>query len=223
MEPNDVRREWAQRRFGADAAEDVISALQESRTILLKGLSCNGIDLLGVGSEFNPRLWLANESKPTRFHLFGRPGKLLVDVDDNDAVTSEQFTAFQMKSRSVAIDDFENDQRQAMEAAVRGRQHIEHAKPMLADDDYKMLAGIFDNAVQVLTAMRLLGLAAYASNLLLDNFDRIDDPQRLHREAIGELDAFLAKKTLDKPIAANIARISAAYKGRRQPAEVNTP
>jgi hypothetical protein len=207
----DVWREWAARRFGKAAADDVISALQESHTILIQGLSCNGIDLLGVGSEFNPRLWAADGSMLSRFYLFGRPGRLLVAPGDGDILTSAQYTAYQMKTRTIAIADFDRNQKQAMEAVTRGRARIERAKATLTTPDYEMLAALFDNASHVLTAVQLLGRAAYAANLLLDNFDRVQDPAAQYRDALRKLDEFLAQPTLEPEMARNIRQITDNY------------
>jgi hypothetical protein len=209
---DEVWREWAERRFGREAAADVVAALKESRAVIVKGLSCNGIDLLGVGSEFNPRLWKRNESRYTRFHLFGRPGRLLVEKGEGEAVTSEEFTAYQMKTRTIAIGDFERDQGEAMGAVRRGLARVEKARPHLAAGDYEMLKGVFENGERVLTGVRLLGRAAYAANLVLENFDRVEDPRGMFREAIGEVEAYLKEGKLSEPMAKNVGEIVESYR-----------
>jgi hypothetical protein len=78
----------------------VIAALRESHTVLVKGLSCNGIDLLGVGSEFNPRLWKRSPDGLTRFHLFSKPGKRLLEKTEHDVILSPEDTAYQMNTHT---------------------------------------------------------------------------------------------------------------------------
>lgn len=208
----EIWNEWADRRFGKEAAPHVVAALQESHTVLVKGLSCNGIDLLGVGSEFNPRLWKRSADGLTRFHLFGKPGRRLLDKNAGDLIFSPEYTAYQMNTHTIAIDEFEQNQREAMSAVLRGLEQIEQAKPHLADADYRMLKGIYENGVNVLTATRLLGRTAYASNIMLSNFDQVADPKALFEQSIADLEGFLKQKKLIPPMTRNLQEIVASYR-----------
>ena len=208
----EIWNEWANRRFGKQAAPHVIAALQESRTVLVKGLSGNGIDLLGVGSEFNPRLWKRSADGLTRFHLFGKAGKRLLEKTDRDVIFSPEYTAYQMDAHSIAIDEFEQNQDEAMRAVRRGLDRIEQAKPHLEQADYDMLKGIYDNGVHVLTAMRLLGRAAYATNIALSNYDNVDDPKALFERSVRDLQGFLEQGKLIPPMTRNLKQILESYK-----------
>jgi hypothetical protein len=210
--PPEIWMQWAERRFGKQAAPHVVAALRESRTVLAKGLSCNGIDLLGVGSEFNPRLWKRSEDGLTRFHLFGKPGERLLDKKDGDVIFSPEYTTYQMETRRIAIDEFERNQREAMQAVLRGLEKIEQAKPHLGQADHEMLRGIYENGVNVLTAMRLLGRAAYATNIMLSNFDRVGDPKALFDQSVRDLESFLEQRKLIEPMTRNLKQILESYK-----------
>jgi hypothetical protein len=208
----EVWSEWARRRFGKEAAPHVIAALRESHTILVKGLSGNGIDLLGVGSEFNPRLWKRSPDGLTRFHLFGKPGKRLLEKTDRDVIFSPEYTVYQMNTRAIAIDEFERNQDDAMQAVRRGLEEIERAKPHLAEADYRMLKATYENGANVLTAMRLVGRAAYGTNIVLSNFDHVADPKALFERSIDDLEGFLKQQKLIPPMTRNLQQIAASYR-----------
>lgn len=208
----EIWREWADSRFGREAAPWVIRALQESETVILKGLSCNGIDLLCVGSEFAPRLWARDGSGVTRFYLFGKPGRRLVSKGSDDVIFSGEYTAYQMETHSISIEEFHENQKQARAAVQRGLDQIERAKLYLAPADYEMLNDIFVNGKNVLKALRLLGEATYATNIILDNFDGVPDPRAAFGRAIAELEAYLAEEKLIPEMTENLARIIEGYK-----------
>lgn len=209
---DEIWRQWAEGRFGRAAAAPVVAALRESQTVLAKGLSCNGIDLLAVGSEFNPRLW-ARRGAQSRFKLFGRPGVPFVKKGPGEPIASGEYTTYQMQTRSIAIDEFRRNQAAAMEAARRGLDRVEQARPVLAPADYEMLRQIFQDGTRVLDAVRLLGEAAYAANLLLDNFDHVAAPRALYDKAMAAMEAFLASDPLPPEMARNLRTILADYQG----------
>ena len=60
--------------------------------------------------------------------------------------------------------------------------------------------------------MRLLGRAAYATNLVLENFDGVEDPKRLFGEAIGEVEAYLKEGKLSESMTKNVAEIVESYR-----------
>jgi hypothetical protein len=213
----EIWNEWAERRFGKEAAPLVIAALRESHTVLVKGLSCNGIDLLGVGSEFNPRLWKRSPDGLTRFHLFSKPGKRLLEKTEHDVILSPEYTAYQMNTHTIAIDEFERNQDEAMRAVQRGLGQIEQARRHLAPADYEMLKDIFENGVNVLTATRLLGRTAYAANIALSNFDGVGDPKALFEQSVRDLEGFLEQEKLIEPMTRNLKQVLESYEalGRR--------
>lgn len=202
---------WAERRFGTQAAPYVVKALQESESIIHKGLSCNGIDLLCVGSEFSPRLWMQSDTGVTRFYLFGKPGRDFV-ADEDDVISSEEFTAYQMDTHSIAIEDWRKNQEEARQAVERGLAQIEKARPYLTEPDYEMLKGIYTNGRHVLHAVRLLGQAAYATNIMLDNFDEVEDPDAHFNKAMSDLEQFLDQEKIIPEMTRNIRKIVDHYK-----------
>lgn len=209
---DEIWQEWAVRRFGREAAPYVVSALQESDTVVVKGLTCNGMDLLAVGSAFIPRLWKRSENGLSRFHLFGKPGEPLLKKGPGDVILSPEYTVYQMDTHTIPIEEFRQDQDEALEAARRGLKKIEDARPYLDGVDYTMLQWVFSNGVNVLTAMRLLGETAYATNIILDNFDNVPDPEAQHQKAIAALEAFLAEDRLIPPMTRNVTEIVESYK-----------
>ena len=68
------------------------------------------------------------------------------------------------------------------------------------------------NGVNVLTAMRLLGEAAYTANLVLSNFDRVENPEAQFNRAIAELEAYLRRDRLIPQMRGNIEEIAESYK-----------
>jgi len=207
----DIWQEWASARFGKEAAEPVIRALQESRSVIVDGLSCNGVDLLAVGSEFGPRHWKKDDRGLTRFYLFGKPGQRLVKKQPGDVIYSGEYTAWEMDTHSISIREFRKNQEEARLALKRGLEQVEKAGPHLETSDYEMLRGIFENGEKVLKAVRLLGETAYATNLLLDNFDHVDNPRGVFERAMAEMDAFLKEGALAPSMARNIRTILKGY------------
>ncbi len=207
-----IWQEWATRRFGKLAAPFVVHALQKSENILLNGLSCNGIDLLAVGSEFAPRLWSKDEDGLSRFSLFGEPNKPFVKKSRNDVIYSEEYTAFQMNTHSIPIKTFIANQNSAMQSVQSSLAEIEKAKPYLEQQDYKMLNDIFINAQQVLAALRLLGEAAYATNIVLSNYDKVKSPVILFNRSIASLETYIKESKLLPEMNKNLTLIMNNYK-----------
>lgn len=207
---------WANRRFGKAAAPFVVDALQESKTVLLNGLSCNGVDLLAVGSEFNPRLWYYDKSDLTRFHLFSGPNRRMVDKTAGDIIYSEEYTMFQMNTHTIAIADYLKNQDKALKSIHAGLKDIEKAKPHLDEEDYQMLINVFVNGENVIEALKLLGKAAYAGNILLSNYDNIKNPVALFNKSMKDLEAFIneskEKELLIPGMNRNLARIAENFR-----------
>jgi len=212
--PNEpqIWHQWAERRFGKKAAPFVIIALQESENILWNGLSCNGIDLLAVGSEFSPRLWSKDEKGLSRFNLFSTPGKPLVNKTDSDIIYSEEYTAYQMNTHSIAIKTYRQNQIKALNSIQKGLKEIEKAKPYLEPQDYKMLNDIFENGGYVIKALQLLGEAAYATNLVLSNYDNVQNPGELYNHSIKNLEIFIKESKLLTDMNKNLTSIVNNYK-----------
>lgn len=203
-----IWQEWAESRFGRPAAPFVIRALQESHGVILNGLSCNGLNLLAGASEFASGAWMKGGSI---FRLFGKPGQRLVNKGQHDVIFSAEYTAFEMDTHSIPMDEFRRNQARAQLAVRRGLEQIEMARPYLAERDYEMLHDVFVNGDRVLRAIRLLGEAAHAANLLLDNFDQVERPRRLLENATAEMKDFLREGTLTPEMTANLTKIVESY------------
>jgi hypothetical protein len=208
----EIWRDWAESRFGRAAAPAVVQALQESHSVLIDGLSGSGLDLLCVGSEFAPRLWQKDQTGVTRFFLFGRPGRPLTTKQPGDVITSEEFTVWQMHTRSLSIAEFRRNQDTAAAAIRRGRDWIEGARPDLTPADYAMLRDVFSEGARVLGAVRRLGELAYATNLVVDNFDAVANPPALFDQRAAELEGWLRDSGLIPEMRANLAKILQSYR-----------
>lgn len=208
----EIWQQWADRRFGKQAAPFVINALQKSENILINGFSCNGIDLLANGSEFNPRLWFKDEKGLTRFNLFSKPGRLLVNKTGDDVIYSEEYTAYQMDTHTIAIKTYLQNQDSTLNSIQNGLKEIEKARPYLKQEDYKMLNGIFENGQNVINALRLLGETAYATNITLSNYDNIRDPAALFNKSITNLEAYIKQYKLIPEMDKNLTEIVNNYK-----------
>lgn len=208
----EIWKTWANRRFGKDAAPHVINALQESENIILNGLSCNGIDLLAVHSEFIPRLWIKDKSRLSRFYLFSKPNVQMVQKDDDDVVYSPEYTAYQMNTHTIPIKTYRKNQEKALKSISYAMVEIEKAKSFLAREDYEMLTDIYINGRNVIEALQLLGEAAYATNIMLDNFDNVKDPGALYNTSIKNLEDFIKEDKLIPEMIANLTTILNNYK-----------
>jgi hypothetical protein len=211
-EESQIWQEWANRRFGKQAAPYVINALQESENIILNGLSCNGIDLLAVHSEFIPRLWVKDKSGLSRFYLFSKPNLQLVNKTGDSVIFSHEYTAYQMNTHTIPIETFRSNQSKAMESVNYGLIQIEKAKLHLEKKDYEMLQEIFVNGKNVLNAIQLLGEAAYATNIMLSNFDNVKEPVKLFESSIQNLEDFIRESDLIPEMKANLQKIADNYK-----------
>lgn len=207
---NSIWSKWADRRFGHTAAPYVINALKTSKTIIEKGLSANGADLLAVGSEFNPRSWkMGTEVK--HFDLFGRPGQLIVQKTAKDVIKSTEYTKYQMKTRSIAIGDYLKNMKEAQHAIAFGISEIEKAKSYLDKNDYEMLSETFGNGKNVITGLTLLGKLAYAANIVKDNYDKVKHPADQFSAATREMEEFIDSKLLIPSMNDNLREILNDY------------
>lgn len=208
----EIWQEWGNRRFGEKATPFVINALKESKNIIRNGFSCNGIDLLAVGSEFAPRLWF-KETELSRFHLFSEPNMQMVRKNEHDVIYSEEYTAFQMNTHTVPIETYRNNQLIAFQSIELGLKEIERAKHFLNVKDYQMLKGIFKNGQNVIHALQLLGEVAYAGNIILSNYDNVKDPNEMFNRSIENLEYFINEENLiPEEMNNNLEKILENYK-----------
>lgn len=211
--PNEAEiwEDWVNRRFGKQAGPFIINALQESKNIILNGLSCNGIDLLAVGSEINPRLWF-KETELSRFYLFSKPNVKMVHKNLYDIITSEEYTAYQMETHTIPIENYRKNQLSALQSIEKGLNEIEKARNYLNKKDYHLLKAIFMNGRDVINALQLLGEVAYAGNIILSNYDNVKDPNELFNKSIENLEYFINEESLIPEMNNNLEKILENYK-----------
>ncbi|MDF3076456.1 MAG: putative periplasmic protein [Sphingobacteriaceae bacterium] len=207
-----IWQDWASRRFGKKAAPFVVDALKQSEPILANGLLCNGIDLLGNGSEFNTKMWSKEDNGFAHFQLFGKPGRKLVQKTDADIIYSEEYASYQMDTHTIGINDFLQSRDKALQSVAYALDQIQKAKPYLKAEDYTMLNGIFVNGRNVINALKLLGSAAYATNIMMSNFDHVKDPKALFDRSIANLEAYIKAGKLIPEMNQNLQTIAKNYK-----------
>ena len=166
--------DWCSRRFGADAASAVASALKKSETIITKGFSAGEQPLMDhsallVGS-WKPGV------KYRAWDLFARAGELMVDKPW-DELDCPEMRPWQVNARGVALDDFLRDSSEAEVAARKGLKEIESVRTDLTDDDYNYLTTCFEDAILMMEAIRLTAAGARASALYMETSN--ENPHRL--------------------------------------------
>ena len=156
--------------------------------------------------------------------MFRKPGIPLVDKTEDDEIFSGEYAAWQCRSQSMPIADIRNDQRDAMGLIENGLEAIELAKPHLKADDYEYLHEIYDNAQVILEAVMRCCEAAYATQIMLDNYDNVNDPQGAFNDALKELekyadealarkgDSFLAARNGEPALHAALREIADGYR-----------
>jgi len=184
--------EWSRLRFGR-AGASATRALKLFRRILLKGFSLKGFHFMSHESIPHHHWTIHGQN----FRAFGRPGVPLLQKDYEDLVGAE-FQTWQLKLESFSIGEFRTAQDEARQAVAESRQLIEGEAEALTEEDREYLFGIYDNAEHLLKAIRLLGEASYAMNLVADNFDDHPDPVTLARETIRQLDSYAQELLREK-------------------------
>ena len=200
---DELWRDWAVRRFGAQAAEILLPALKECEELLTKGFSLQGLDVLWGWNiisekwlgELAPETgndWVKGEAYGPGHNLFGifqRPGIPLTPKREGDLMFFEDLSAYQCGSKSVPISQVRADQQRASDLIQKGMVAVEEAKSFLGDEDYSYLHGIYDTADVVLKAVMLCSEAAYATQIMLDNYDGVPDPEQQFERAIADLES----------------------------------
>jgi len=211
---DDLWDEWACRRYGIDAAPHVVKALKNSGQFMLLGLQSNGY-FFTLHSAIKMDDWDVGRYC---FRQFGKPGARLVPKTYDDIVTSKEYSPFQNKTSPVPIGEFRENNARARGLVADSRAHIEKARPYLSAADDAEFTGILDNSDTVLEMILHLGEAAYATNLALDNFDKVDDPAGMKRAALEALERYNETVLKDRddllhpPVYNNIKEIIAAYR-----------
>ncbi|MCL2159881.1 MAG: hypothetical protein FWH48_10775, partial [Oscillospiraceae bacterium] len=131
-----IWREWAVRRFGAEAAATVVLALENSKDITMHGFQMNGSYLI-MHSAIQIYEWAIGSNC---FRLFGRPGTRLVEKKPGEIVFGGEQYLLQMKTASFSIAEFREKNEYALSKTKQSLGLLEGAKSLLAKKDYKILA-----------------------------------------------------------------------------------
>jgi hypothetical protein len=206
-----IWQEWANRRFGTQAAPFVINALQESKNIILDGLTLNGVDLLGY-TEIRAISWIKDDSRFTQFDLFCKPNTPMILKSKDSIIYSSEYTIYQMNTHSIPINTYRKNQNKALQSIRYALKEIEKAKPYLEKQDYQMLNKIFSDGQKVIKALKLLGEAAYATNIIISNYDNIEDPFALFNKSINNLEEYINDDNLIPQMDENLVIILNNYK-----------
>jgi hypothetical protein len=181
---------WVTRRFGRKAGEILLPVFKSSEEIMKKGFSLQGLDVL-YGLNLYPKKWIGRMGGSYNlFGIFRKPGIPLVDKKEGDLIYSNEYAAFQAKSQSIPMKHIRADQSRAMDLTMKGLKAVEEAKTFLKEEDYKYLYDVFDDCRVILKAIMLVSEGAYAAQIMLDNYDNIEDPQALFDKAIEDILAY---------------------------------
>ncbi|MCL2646367.1 MAG: hypothetical protein FWD61_05085 [Phycisphaerales bacterium] len=208
--------EWAVRRFGREAAGNVVKALKNSKAIIFDGLQINGSHLM-MHSAIEPFHWAPVNG--AAFKLFGKPGVRLINKKPGDVIHSGEQYLYQMKTTPISISDYRKNNAFALQKVNESRELLRAVESKLNAEDYRMLMDAFDDGVIVLGMLLRLGEAAYAANLVLDNFDGESDPKALLRRRLSELAEYREKVILPRgsdlmnpPLYESLGKIMDSYK-----------
>jgi len=220
---SEVQQRWIRRLYGNAAAPLITEALSNDRKIITAITDINGLHRV---SKIGAPGWLPQNGRLKRFapppdasaaHHKPKParasGATLESGEQEDA---------QMGYDKLRFPAYDRQNKAAAELTRRSLDLIEQARPMLARADYAYLHEIYDTARIILEAVRRLGEASYAANLMKDNYDNIPDVKTYFERTIKSLDDYAASKdvrwisTERESIHGNLAQelrtVSAAYR-----------
>jgi hypothetical protein len=194
----------------------VVKALKNSKDYMLKGLQINGY-YLTCHSAIRRDEWQVGGKV---FKLFGKPGTVFVPKTYDDVIYSGEYMLFQHKTVATAIGAFRRDNDSAKQLVLESRQYIDEIYAYLSEEDKKEFDSILRDSGLVINVLRLLGETAYAANLVLDNFDAVEEPRALLKDALDTLEKhndtviYESKEEIfNAPIYENVRDIAASYRG----------
>ena len=188
---------WIARRFDEEVVDELKPVLQSSWEILHKGTMVAGMPLLH-GSRLRPKDWgetvpgVDNYENWAVLPRFKKPGTPLVTCGD-DEVWCGNHMAWQLDTKSVPIAVVRQDQRDARAMTERCINTIHSLESTLSPDDYAYLLRIYTTTRVVIEALMAAVEGAYATEIMLDNYDDVDDPDGLFSAAMVEI-----KETADR-------------------------
>ena len=152
-----IWRDWAERRYGKQAAPKVISALKKSETILKKGLSAAGRPLIDH-SGLAYYAWRPG-SEGRAWDVFARPGELLAgkpydELKADDELGEAVCGAWQVNSRGVTLEEFYRESGEAESAVHEALKEIESVRDKLSPEDFESLSSCFEETLSMMEAIR---------------------------------------------------------------------
>jgi len=106
-----------------------------------------------------------------------------------------------------------------MQKLAESKKYIGEIQFYLNEEDNEEFANILRDSALVLGVLRLLGEAAYAANLMIDNFDGVGNPRVTLKVALKELEIHnntvirkSGESIFNAPIYANVKDIAASYR-----------
>lgn len=185
---DDLWDRWIARRFGSDVVADLKPVLQTNWAILRKGTMVAGMPLLH-GSRLVPDDWVTADMHKTKNYLnwvvlprFRKPGTPL--LTDDAEIWGGNSAAWQLDAKSVPISDVRADQREAVALTEHCIASIHALEAKLSNEDYAYLLRLYTTTQVVIEALMAAVEGAYAANIMLDNYDRVNDPDALFRDAL---------------------------------------
>ena|GEM_PF-1691626 len=213
---------WIKRTYGDKAAPLISKALANCEKIIYDGFTLKGMNIMHhsalISREWMPD-WPAGEGK---MKMLGKPGTPLLNKGDGDKIESLDQFAWQLHLRAMSFKEFTQLNRGAMDEVMKSLALIDQARPDLARADYACLHEIFDNARILLDVFYSMGEAAYATNLMKDNFDNVPDVKGYFEQAMRRLDERAASKEVQwlttkrrhvyGDVAGELRKLAAAYR-----------
>jgi len=217
----DVWNEWIERRWGAKAAPYISKALANNYDIMFNGFTLDGMNAM-FKSMIKAQQWMPDWLRGERkMMMFARPGTHLLAKRPDIITSTDQFSV-QLNNIAMPFKEFEARQNKAAGEIDFSLQQIELAKPYLSKSDYVFLTETFNNAKILLGVIHDMAQAAYAANLVKDNFDKIPDPKAFFEKSISQLEARAASKDVQwlstvrgflyGNVAEELGKIVAAYR-----------
>ena len=194
---DDLWERWIARRFGRDIVDELKPVLQASWEILRKGAMVAGLPLLH-GSRLVPDDWVAEDRHKTKNYQnwvvlprFRRPGTPLLTPDTE--VWGGNYAAWQLDAKSVPVADVRSDQREALELTEQCIDSLRALETKLSAEDYLYLLRIYTTTKRVIEALMAAVEGAYAANIMRDNYDGVDNPDQLFRDALQAIEKTAAQ------------------------------
>lgn len=179
---------WIARRFGREVVSELKPVLQAGWDILRQGTMAAGLPLLH-GSRLTPKDWRldgvnANWGVLMRFQ---KPGAPLVTCSD-DEVDCGNHAAWQLQATSVPIARVREDQAEALRLNGECLQALQALRSKLSAEDHAYLVRIYTTTGVVIEALQAAVEGAYATQIMLDNYDNAPEPAALFDEALAGIE-----------------------------------